>query len=136
MNCPKCKRLIEKENVNIQTDIAQCVNCGNIFKVSETLSNTINDGFNIDSPPKGAWIKKEDNDLIIGATTRSPIAFFLVPFMLVWTGGALGGLYGSQFINGEFNLGASLFGIPFIIGAIIFCALTAMTVCGEVEITA
>ena len=50
----------------------------------------------------------------LGATTRSPIAFFLVPFMCVWSGGSLGGVYGSQVLNGEFDLGISLFGIPFI----------------------
>lgn len=58
-------------------------------------------------------MKKFDNGFEISATTESPIAFFLVPFMLVWSGGSLGGIYGTQIANGHFNLFLSLFGIPF-----------------------
>ena len=36
-------------------------------------------------------------------STRSCIAFFLVPFTLFWAGGSLGGIYGTQIAKGEFN---------------------------------
>ena len=59
----------------------------------------------------------------------------MVPFMLVWSGGSLGGIYGTQLINGEFDLFQSLFGIPFIIGSIVFWSLALMSIWGKVELT-
>lgn len=136
MNCPKCKTEIKKENINIMTDVGQCQNCGHIFKISENLSSDIaDDGFDINNPPQGAWISRELNQVVIGVTTRSPIAFFLVPFMVVWSGGSIGGIYGSQLIKGEFDLFMSLFGIPFLIGSIIFWSLAFMAIWGKVELT-
>jgi hypothetical protein len=133
MKCPKCNSEILKENINIQSDIAQCIHCDNIFKISDTV-NAIDDGFNINDNPSGTWIRKDFDNLIIGATTRSPIAFFLVPFMIVWSGFSIGGIYGSQIVKGEFNPTMSLFGIPFIIGSIIFWALALMAIWGKVEL--
>lgn len=71
-----------------------------------------------------------------GATTRSPAAFFLVPFMCVWSGGSLGGIYGTQIIGGKFNLLMSLFGIPFLLGSVLFWSIAAMTIAGKVILTA
>jgi hypothetical protein len=71
-----------------------------------------------------------------GATTRSPVAFFLVPFMCVWSGGSLGGIYGSQIIQGKFSLLMSLFGIPFLLGSVLFWSIAAMTIAGKVILTA
>lgn len=135
MKCPNCNTEILSEHINIQTDIAQCTSCNNIFKISETISNDLDDGFDMKSPPKGAWITKGMNNLVIGATTRSPVAFFLVPFMIVWSGGSIGGIYGTQIINGEFDAFTSLFGIPFLIGSIIFWSLALMAIWGKVELT-
>jgi len=134
MKCPKCNSEIQTENINIKSDIAQCVKCNNLFKISESLVD-IDDGFNEKETPNGAWIKTDFNSTIIGATTRSPIAFFLVPFMLIWSGGSIGGIYGSQLINGKFDLVQSLFGIPFLIGSIIFWSFALMSIWGKVELT-
>ena len=135
MNCPKCNSEIKNENINIQSDIAQCNNCDAIFKISSNIGEYLDDNFNINNSPKGTWIYNDFNKTIIGATTRSPIAFFLVPFMLIWSGGSLGGIYGSQIRNGEFDLFLSLFGIPFLIGSIIFWSLALMAIWGKVELT-
>jgi hypothetical protein len=135
MKCPKCNSDIKTENINIQTDIAQCYKCQNIFKISENIENYVDDGFDIKNTPNGTWIKTNFNNTIIGGTTRSPIAFFLVPFMLVWSGGSIGGIYGTQLANGEFDLFQSLFGIPFLIGSIIFWSLAFMAIWGKVELT-
>lgn len=133
MKCPNCHHIVPSENINIQTDIAQCPSCGHIFRVSEAIDS--DDNFDIKQPPNGAWIKKRGNRIVIGATTRSAMAFYLVPFMLVWTGGSLGGIYGTQIISGEYDLFMSLFGIPFIIGSIIFWKEALMAVNGKVELT-
>jgi len=134
MKCPKCKSEIKNENANIQTDIAKCVNCDYIFKISEFLS-IVDSKFDEKSIPEGVWHKKNANQTILGATTKHISRFFIVPFMLVWSSGVIGGIYGSQFANGEFDPEMSLFGIPFILGALLFWSIALMTICGKVELT-
>lgn len=135
MNCPKCRAEIPNTNINIQTDMAHCFHCGHIYKISESIHISAYDNFNISEPPKGAWYQHDFDTTTIGASTQSLAAFFLVPFMLVWSGISLGGIYGSQIIRGEFNLGSSLFGIPFILGSIFFWGMTLMTIFGKIELT-
>jgi hypothetical protein len=67
----------------------------------------------------------------LSLSTRSCIAFFLVPFTLFWAGGSLGGIYGTQIAQGKFNWMMSLFGIPFLIGSVALIGLTIMTVAGR-----
>jgi hypothetical protein len=134
MNCPNCNSLVRNENINIQTDVAKCEQCNYVFKISENIF-TEADTFTSTEPPSGTWIKKELNQTVLGASTRSPVAFFLVPFMIVWSLGAIGGIYGTQIIDGKFDLFTSLFGIPFIIGAIVFWSFALMTINGKVELT-
>lgn len=135
MKCPKCDSEIKAENINIQSDIAQCVTCNTVFKISEYIDTTSDDHFNINDKPRGTWVKTNFNTTIIGATTHSPIAFFLVPLMLVWFGGSLGGIYGTQIASGEFDLFQFLFGIPFLIGSIVFWSFALMAIWGKVEVT-
>jgi len=89
----------------------------------------------LNQPPAGVWFEREMAGFTIGSTTRSAAAFFLVPFMCVWSGFSLGGIYGSQIINGQFNLFLSLFGIPFVIGTLVFGSIALMTVCGRVVVS-
>jgi hypothetical protein len=145
MKCPNCKSEIVQQDINIQADIAQCVSCSTVFIISSTFNssdnsnylfdNQIEEGFELSKPPSGAWVKKGRENLIVGATTRSAIAFVLVPFMLVWSGGSIGGIYGTQVVSGEFSLFMSLFGIPFLIGSVIFWKLAFMAIWGKVVVT-
>lgn len=134
MKCPKCHVKIPANQINIATDLAHCKACNAIIKISE-ISNK-NDLFDIKNNPKGTWYERvSSNELLLGASTKSPIAFFLVPFMLIWSGGSLGGIYGTQIASGKFDLFISLFGIPFLIGTLIFGSLALMTVAGKIEIS-
>lgn len=135
MNCPQCAAAIDKAHINIMTDVAQCQQCGHVFKVSENLEQNIPDTFKLVEPPGGTWIVRDADKVTIGATTRSAFAFFLVPFMVVWSGGSLGGIYGTQIISGKFDVFLSLFGIPFILGSILFWSLALMAIWGKVELT-
>ena len=114
--CPHCGHLIESENIPDN-------------KQRGDLSGDI-----LNNPPKGAWKYEDYDGMIIGASTRSPIAFFLVPFMTVWSGGSLGGIYITQMTSGEFNLMLSLFGIPFLIGSIVLLCINLMAIAGKVEV--
>lgn len=134
MNCPECNAVVLAENINVVTDVGKCQNCNLVFVVSENLNNH-KDGFEINNPPKGAWIKNEIDHLVIGASTRSPIAFFFVPFGLIWSGGSLGGIYGSQILKQKFEPLFFLFGIPFLLGSIFLWSQILMTIWGKVELT-
>lgn len=135
IQCPKCKNVAPADQVNMATDLAFCPQCNEGFRISESIDReTVNPEI-LRNPPKGAWFRKEMDRIVVGASTRSPAAFFLVPFMCVWSGFSLGGIYGSQIAKGEFNLGMSLFGIPFILGSLLFWSLALMTICGKVEVS-
>lgn len=135
MKCPKCSTTVLTENINIQADIAKCTHCGEVFKVSENLTDDTYKAFDINTPPSGVSFKRDVDTTVISATTRSALAFFLVPFMLVWSGGSLGGIYGSQILQGEFNIFMSLFGIPFIAGSVLFWSIALMAIFGKVVLT-
>ncbi|MBI2477147.1 MAG: hypothetical protein HYV60_00350, partial [Planctomycetia bacterium] len=107
--------------MNVATDVAVCPNCGEVFPLSSIVATQdVPTEFEINDPPAGAWFYDDFRGWRIGASTRSRAAFFLVPFMCVWSGFSLGGIYGTQIAKGEFNLGMSLFGIPFVLGTLLF----------------
>jgi hypothetical protein len=135
IHCPKCKQEVPAAQINVAADLALCPQCNEGFRVSECLDLDTVTADVLENPPKGAWLKRELDRVVVGATTRSPIAFFLVPFMCVWSGFSLVGIYGSQIASGKFNLTSSLFGIPFVLGSILFWAFALMAVCGKVEVT-
>ncbi len=135
MKCKKCQAEIPASQINISTDLAHCKSCNSIFNISD-ITFQKDPLFDIKHNPKGTWYERVNSgELKIGASTRSPFAFFIVPFMLIWSGGSLGGIYGTQILNGEFDLFISLFGIPFLIGTIVLATYALMTITGRVEIT-
>jgi hypothetical protein len=83
------------------------------------------------APPKGVSLVETMDGFHLSISTRSWVAVFLVPFTLVWSGGSLGGIYGTQIAKGEFSLTQSLFGLPFLIGSVFLIGLTVMAVAGR-----
>jgi hypothetical protein len=61
----------------------------------------------------------------------SPILLFLVPFTALWSGGSMYGIYGNQIREGKFDLGQSLFGIPFLIGTLVLLGIIAYLTFGK-----
>jgi len=129
--CPKCHSGIPLGDVNVANDLALCRQCGHSFSFADALEEQKADTVDLTNPPKGMWFTRTMTGFELGASTRSPAAFFLVPFMLVWSGFSLGGIYGTQIAKGHFNLGMSLFGLPFLFGTILFGSIAIMTVCGK-----
>lgn len=132
--CSKCGRVLGGSDLNVATDIARCPKCDEVFVLSSLVQTIATGPVNLDAPPRGAWYRPDFNGFVVGATTRNPIALVLVPFMCVWSGGSLGGIYGSQIIHGKFDLGMSLFGIPFVLGTLLFGSIALMSVCGKVVV--
>src|SRR5205814_5386880 len=133
---PACKSPIPASQMNVATDVAVCEGCQETFNISSVLATGqgIPEGFDLFNPPRGAWFEDSGVGWSVGSTTRSPAAFFLVPFMCVWSGGSLGGIYGTQIVEGEFNPLLSLFGIPFVLGTLLFGSIAVMSVVGKVVV--
>jgi hypothetical protein len=137
VQCPKCHVDVPPANVNVAADTVWCAGCTEAFSLSDLVDGTREGTGEAEvppEPPRGAWFEKNFDGWEVGATTRSPIAFFLVPFMCVWSGFSLGGIYGSQIMSGQFNLGTSLFGLPFLGGTLFFGSIALMSVCGKVVV--
>jgi len=81
-------------------------------------------GIDLSKPPRGIKIS---HSLISGIeiTYRrfNPAVLFLIPFAAVWSGFSLWGIYGSQFAKGNFDLAASLAGLPFVLGTVVLLAV-------------
>ena len=137
VDCPKCKTPIESGDINVSGDLCFCKACNEAFKLSQLVNGSEDNAepdIDVNLPPSGVRYQVFPGGVRIEATTRSPIAFFLVPFMCVWSGGSLGGIYGSQILEGRFDLFRTLFGIPFLIGTLIFGSLALMCVFGKVKV--
>lgn len=132
VRCPNCDAQMNPEDVNVGADTAFCRKCDEAFALSKLIHMEEAAAVDLDHPPKGAWFERTFDGFTVGATTRHPAAFFIVPFMCVWSGGSLGGIYGSQIATGNYSVILSLFGIPFLLFSILFWAIALMTVCGRV----
>jgi hypothetical protein len=86
--CPKCRRVIAGEDINVPADVAFCRACNVACKISELAQGTgIDPNLDLARPPRGAWQRASGLATIIGATHRSP-------------GGALATLLFAAFWNG------------------------------------
>lgn len=136
ISCPVCSKLIPPSGMNLETDVALCTGCHEAFAISTLIAaGQDSQDFDLSNMPRGTWFSETFDGWTIGASTRSAAAFFIVPFMCVWSGFSLGGIYGTQIAKGEFVLLASLFGIPFLLGTLLFGSIAVMTVCGKVTVT-
>ncbi len=135
--CPKCEKILETREINVEKDFALCSVCNETFSISNDLflHELVAGEINLDKIPKGTWVQEFNDGFEIGATTRSYVAFFLVPFMILWSGGSVGSIYGTQIIEWKFSLFQSLFGIPFLLGTIVVGGLTLMMLFGKVSVT-
>ena len=123
------------DDVNVAKDIALCRRCGESYPFSDLVESAPVRFVDLANPPRGAWfVQNPPVGFEVGASTRSGAAFFLVPFMCVWSGFSLGGIYGTQIVKRKFDLMISLFGIPFLLGTALFGSLALMTVFGKVVV--
>jgi hypothetical protein len=132
MLCPKCRNKISLEDINVSTDVVLCRRCGETWKYSELLEEGVFLEMDLGNPPKGVWFKQNPpNGFEVGTTTRSFLALFLIPFMCFWSGGSLGGIYGTQIVHHKFDWRMSAFGIPFLIGTFFLGGVSMMSVFGK-----
>jgi hypothetical protein len=134
LHCPDCGLPIQAADIAPAQGVAVCRFCEKTFPLAACQTAVPFADRNIVpvmTPPKGVDFVETMDGFRLSLSTRSCIAFFLVPFTLVWAGGSLGGIYGTQIAQGKFNWMMSLFGIPFLLGSIALIGLTIMTVAGR-----
>lgn len=136
ITCPKCRADIPLDDVNVARDIALCRQCGQTWSYADLIADMQTDYGIPRTPPRGTWLHdRGPNSFEVGISTRSPIALFIVPFMCVWSGVSLGGIYGTQISRHHFQLFESLFGIPFLLGTIVLGSVAAMSICGKMTVS-
>lgn len=131
VSCTTCKRKIEAENINVAKDTAFCRNCESLTSLSNLLESSTSKNFKANAPVDGTTFDDRGNNWAVSGSHRSWLALILVPFTLVWAGGSLSGLYGSQIVSGEFDPDQSLFGLPFLIGTIVLVTVCLMSLFGR-----
>ncbi len=129
--CPHCKHRIGVEDVNVSKDTVYCSNCGSLSALSSLLTATPAKNFDVHARVRGITLDDRGANWMVSGSHRSLVSLFLVPFTLVWAGGSMTGIYGSQIIKGEFEPLMSLFGLPFLVGSIVLVTLTLMSIFGR-----
>lgn len=132
--CPSCNKVLSASEVNETRGVVMCRTCEEFFPLAELRSEAELERFDPRRVPAGAWYEEREDGVRFGVSLRNCAAFFLVPFTLVWGGGSLGGIYGSQVFSGEFNILLSLFGLPFLFGTIVLVSISLMMVAGKMEL--
>jgi len=86
--CPRCKRVIPSEDINVANDIAFCRNCDLSHRLAALAAGSVVDeNVDLSRPPAGAWFQRQGEGLVVGATHRSlGQAFGLLFIALFWNG--------------------------------------------------
>ncbi len=132
IDCPKCRRKIDSNNVNVLKNVAFCYWCSEGFKLDELIDEDVR--ISSESMPIGTWYIENPNSVTIGGTTRSRGAFIIIPFAALWAGGSMSAIYGDQITSGQFDIMQSLVGIPFVLGSIFLISYALMLVAGKIEV--
>ena len=127
--CPKCGHDVPLDKINVAKDIMLCPSCGETSCFSDVVGEIDERRYADDvrgrlngAPPKHLKVECDPMDptgrIVLTQRKFSKGALFLVPFTCVWAGGSMASIYGTQIYSGKFNLGVSLFGIPFLLGSL------------------
>jgi hypothetical protein len=92
--------------------------------------------FDATQPPEGAWFEQTADGVRVGVTYKSRgNAVIMACFTAVWGGITMGATYGNQIIDGEFDLFASIIGLPFLAATVFLIGVVCMAAAGKTEIT-
>jgi hypothetical protein len=131
ISCPKCQQAIDPEGINVATNVAFCSGCNEAFTLTELIATGEVDEGELGPPPKGCWCRRDVDDWEVGATMRSKAAWFLIPFLCMWSGISLGGIFGTQIAKGQFDPSMSLFALPFLLGTVVLGGVVVVSIWGK-----
>ena len=134
-DCNFCSAPIAVDDINVAADIALCRNCGKSMPFSSLAGIPGEAEIDMLRPPKGITLREDAfHGKVITYHKKSMIVLFLIPFTLVWSGMSMGGIYGRQIANGEFNPSMSLFGLPFLFGTVVLVGVIINALFGSTRI--
>jgi hypothetical protein len=86
--CPKCRRMVPADDINVSADVALCRPCNLAHKLSGLAHGTgIAPNIDLARPPAGTWQRSSGLGTIIGASQRSVSgAIFTFLFGAFWNG--------------------------------------------------
>ena len=132
ITCPECAKEIPLADTNVATDVALCRACEKIFSFAELFDEASDADLELAKPPRGTWVRELGDGFEVSATTRSTLAFFLIPFVIIWSGAFLGACYGSQISEGHFYWTRTLLGIPFLLITLVLITGILVGICGKI----
>jgi hypothetical protein len=86
--CPKCRRTIPGDEINVAKDVAYCRDCNISYQLSTlTCGGSWEVDVDLQRPPGGAWYRADGAGTVIGASNRSlGTAFGALFFAVFWNG--------------------------------------------------
>jgi hypothetical protein len=84
--------------------------------------------------PEGTWLRREKDQIVVGASTRSAERYFMVPFTLWMFCFAIPINFYYVFIATEFFIKGAPFAIPFLGVVSLLAIFTLMSIGGRVEV--
>lgn len=105
------------DDVHVAKDVALCRGCGYSGPFLNVSAIPLLTDEELANPPKRVTLKRDFGDsLSIVCRPKKTALWFLLPFAAIWSGVSVGGIYGMQIVQREFNPMLSLFGVPFLLG--------------------
>jgi len=129
--CPGCGRNLPTDDINVARDVALCRPCGCVSSFADLQGK----GAAVDpaNPPRRAWFIPTAYGFEVGASNRSPSAFFYLAFLFLSCGVALGGFH--TMTESRFKFGPSLIALSLALGTLYSATIALMAVCGRVVIS-
>ena len=116
-SCPRCGKPLPMDDVHVAKDMALCRGCGYSGPFLNVSAIPLLTDEGLANPPKRVTLKRDFGDsLSIVCRPKKTALWFLLPFAAIWSGVSVGGIYGMQIVQREFNPMLSLFGVPFLLG--------------------
>lgn len=145
-HCPKCGKTVGIADINVAADIVLCKSCGETSRFSDLVNEEREIEASRDEatllaaqPPKHLKVVADpmamDGKVTFIFRRFSKSVLFLIPFTAVWSGFSMVIIYGSQIAKHSFDLGASLFGLPFLLGTILLVSVCLFGVFGKRVLT-
>lgn len=134
--CPNCGKELPLDDVNVTQDVALCRACrytGPFLNASVVPQMTDEE---MAHPPKRVSLRREFGDAltVVCRPKRTPL-WFLIPFMVFWSGISMTGIYIVPIAKGMFDWKMGLFGLPFLIGTIGFLISILYLLFGTTTVT-
>lgn len=133
--CLHCNANIALDDVNVATDIALCRACGKTSSFALVSGTAEVSATNLLHTPKHLQVSKDQHGTTLIYRKTSAILLLLIPFTALWSGGSMWGIYGTQISEGRFDLGQSLFGLPFLFGTLVLLSVITFLLFGKWVIT-